>query len=30
MRLKQFELTNFRAIDGAVIELDGKSTVNKE
>ena len=30
MRLKQIGLTNFRAIDGAVIELDGKSTVNKE
>lgn len=27
MRLKQIELTNFRAIDEAVIELDGKSTV---
>ncbi len=30
MRLKQIELINFRAIDEAVIELDGKSTVNKE
>jgi|GEM_PF-3603164 predicted ATP-dependent endonuclease of OLD family len=30
MRLKQIELTNFRSIDGAVFELDGKSTVNKE
>lgn len=24
MRLKQIELTNFRSIDGAVFELDGK------
>ena len=29
MRLKQIEL-NFRSIDGAVFEWDGKSTVNKE
>ncbi|WP_418963041.1 AAA family ATPase, partial [Butyribacter intestini] len=27
MRLKQIELTNFRAIDDAIIEFDGKSTV---
>lgn len=27
MRLKQIKLTNFRAIDDAIIEFDGKSTV---
>ena len=27
MRLKQSELTNFRAIDDPIIEFDGKSTV---
>ena len=27
MRLKQIKLTNFRAIDDAIIAFDGKSTV---
>ena len=27
MRLKQIKLTNFRAINDAIIEFDGKSTV---